>query len=123
MDQQDPTGLAAEWTTRRSEAPSDGGFCRNLGFGSSVNDRFSVKIQSSCQAQHQTSASANCTGIDMATKKGGKSKKKVEVVFPVCEETGDYNYTLRRKSGGEKLKLKKYSPRLRTHTMHIEKKK
>lgn len=59
----------------------------------------------------------------MATKKGGKSKKKVEVVFLVCEETGDYNYTLRRKSGGEKLKLKKYSPRLRTHTMHIEKKK
>ena len=34
-----------------------------------------------------------------------KSKKKVETVFLVCDETGDYNYTLRRKSGGEKLKL------------------
>ena len=59
----------------------------------------------------------------MAKKKGGKSKKKVEVVFLVCEETGDYNYTLRRKPGGEKLKVKKYSPRLRKHTLHVEKKK
>ena len=41
-----------------------------------------------------------------------KGKKKVETVFLVCDETGDYNYTLRRKSGGEKLKLQKYSPRL-----------
>ncbi len=53
----------------------------------------------------------------------GKSKKKVEVVFLACEETGDLNYTLRRKSGGEKLKLMKYSPRLRKHTLHVEKKK
>ena len=52
-----------------------------------------------------------------------KSKKKVETVFLVCEETGDYNYTLRRKSGGEKLKLKKYCPRLRKRTLHVEKKK
>jgi large subunit ribosomal protein L33 len=52
-----------------------------------------------------------------------KSKKKVETVFLVCEETGDYNYTLRRKPGGEKLKIKKYSPRLRRHTLHNEKKK
>lgn len=52
-----------------------------------------------------------------------KSKKKVEVVFLVCEETGDYNYTIRRKSGGEKLKISKYSPRLRKHTLHSEKKK
>lgn len=52
-----------------------------------------------------------------------KSKKKVETVFLVCDETGDYNYTLRRKPGGEKLKLKKYSPRLRRHTPHTEKKK
>ena len=36
-------------------------------------------------------------------KKGGK--RKLEVVYLVCEETGDYNYTLRRKSGQEKLKL------------------
>ena len=56
-------------------------------------------------------------------KKKGKSKKKLEVVHLVCEETGDYNYTLRRKTGGEKLKLKKYSPRLRKHTIHNEKKK
>jgi large subunit ribosomal protein L33 len=56
-------------------------------------------------------------------KKGGKRKKKVETVFLVCDETGDYNYTLRRKMGGEKLKLNKYSPRLRRHTPHTEKKK
>ena len=56
-------------------------------------------------------------------KKGGKSKKKVETIFLVCEETGDYNYTVRRKSGGEKLKLSKYSPRLRKHTLHVAKKK
>ena len=59
----------------------------------------------------------------MAKKKGSKSKKKAETVFLVCQETGDYNYTLRRKPGGEKLKLKKYSPRLRRHTQHAEKKK
>jgi large subunit ribosomal protein L33 len=52
-----------------------------------------------------------------------KSKKKVETVFLVCEETGDYNYIYRRKPGGEKLRLKKYSPRLRKHTIHVEKKK
>ena len=55
--------------------------------------------------------------------KGKRGKRKAETIFLVCEETGDYNYTLRRKSGGEKLKLKKYSSRLRRHTMHIEKKK
>jgi large subunit ribosomal protein L33 len=54
--------------------------------------------------------------------KGGK-KKKAEVVFLVCEESGDYNYTLRRKPGSEKLKLMKFSPRLRKHTWHGEKKK
>ncbi len=59
----------------------------------------------------------------MAKKKGGKSKKKADSVFLVCEETGDYNYTVRRKPGGEKLKLSKYSPRLRKHTIHNEKKK
>ena len=52
-----------------------------------------------------------------------KSKKKVEVIHLVCEETGDYNYVLRRKSGGEKLKLSKDSARLRKHTTHVEKKK
>ncbi len=59
----------------------------------------------------------------MAKKSGGKRKKKVETVFLVCEETGDYNYTLRRKMGREKLRLKKYCPRLRKHTLHVEKKK
>lgn len=59
----------------------------------------------------------------MAKKKGGRGKKKVETLFLVCEETGDYNYTIRRKPGGEKLKLKKYCPRLRKHTIHNEKKK
>jgi len=52
-----------------------------------------------------------------------KQKKKTEVVFLVCEETGEYNYVLRRKPGSEKLKIKKYCPRLRKHTMHTEKKK
>ena len=59
----------------------------------------------------------------MAKKSGGKKKKKVETVFLVCEETGDYNYTLRRKVGGEKLRNQKYCPRLRKHTLHVEKKK
>jgi large subunit ribosomal protein L33 len=53
----------------------------------------------------------------------GRSKKKAETIFLVCEENGDYNYTLKRKPGGEKLRLKKYSPRLRKHTWHAEKKK
>ena len=52
-----------------------------------------------------------------------KGKKKLEVIHLVCEETGDQNYTLRRKTGGEKLKVKKYSPRLRKHTVHVEKRK
>jgi large subunit ribosomal protein L33 len=62
-------------------------------------------------------------GVSDVMAKTGKRKKKVETVFLVCEETGDYNYTLRRKTGGEKLKLSKFCPRLRKHTMHIEKKK
>lgn len=56
-------------------------------------------------------------------KSSGKRKKKVESVFLVCEETGDHNYTVRRKMGGEKLKLKKFCPRLQKHTMHNERKK
>ena len=56
-------------------------------------------------------------------KAGKKKKKKAETVFLVCQETGDYNYVLRRKPGGEKLKLRKYCPRLRKHTIHAEKKK
>ena len=67
-----------------------------------------------------------CHGLDHsgARNMAGKGKKKkAEIVFLVCEETGDHNYTLRRKPGGEKLKLKKYCPRLRKHTVHAEKKK
>jgi len=53
----------------------------------------------------------------------GRSKKKAETIFLVCDETGHYNYSLRRKPGGEKLRLRKYSPVLRKHTWHTEKKK
>jgi large subunit ribosomal protein L33 len=56
-------------------------------------------------------------------KKGKGKKKKAEAVFLVCEETGDYNYALRRKPGGEKLRLRKFCPRCRRHTWHVEKKK
>ena len=54
---------------------------------------------------------------------GKRNKKKAETVYLVCEETGDYNYIVRRKPGGEKLKLSKYSPRLRKHTLHVAKTK
>jgi len=50
-------------------------------------------------------------------------KKKAETIFLVCEESGEYNYAIRRKPGGEKLKVKKYCPKLRKHTLHSEKKK
>jgi large subunit ribosomal protein L33 len=52
-----------------------------------------------------------------------KPKKKKEIVFLVCEESGDRNYTLFKKPGAQKLELSKYSPRLRKHTKHVEKKK
>jgi large subunit ribosomal protein L33 len=52
-----------------------------------------------------------------------KPKKKKEIVFLVCEESGDRNYTIMKKPGTAKLELSKYSPRLRRHTKHIEKKK
>jgi large subunit ribosomal protein L33 len=39
------------------------------------------------------------------------------------KETADHNHAIQRQPGGEKLKLSKYSPRLRKHTMHTEKKK
>ena len=34
----------------------------------------------------------------------GKTKKKAETVFLVCQETGDYNYTLKRKPGARNSK-------------------
>ena len=52
-----------------------------------------------------------------------RSKKGNEVVFLVCQETGERNYTLRKRVGAPKLSLKKYCPRLRKHTLHVEKKK
>ncbi|HUP79320.1 MAG: 50S ribosomal protein L33 [Planctomycetota bacterium] len=52
-----------------------------------------------------------------------KSKKKKETTFLVCQETGDINYVLLRRPGGEKLQLKKYNRRLRRVTLHIEKRK
>jgi large subunit ribosomal protein L33 len=52
-----------------------------------------------------------------------RPKKKKEIVHLVCAETGDKNYTIRKKAGTPKLSLKKYCPRLRKHTIHNEKKK
>ena len=59
----------------------------------------------------------------MSSMAGKGKKKKAETVFLVCEETGNYNYVMRRKPGGEKLELKKYCPELRKRTVHKEKKK
>jgi len=55
--------------------------------------------------------------------KMAKKKKKKEIVHLVCSETGERNYTIRKRSGTPKLQLKKYCPRLRRHTLHVEKKK
>ena len=52
-----------------------------------------------------------------------KPKKKKEIVHLVCSETGEKNYTIRKKTGTAKLELSKYCPRLRKHTVHKEKKK
>jgi large subunit ribosomal protein L33 len=59
-------------------------------------------------------------------KKGGAAAR--EYLWLQCSETGDLNYrTEVRVKGGmdEKLKegLRKYSPRLRKHTLHKIKKK
>jgi large subunit ribosomal protein L33 len=52
-----------------------------------------------------------------------KPKKKKEIVFLVCAETGERNYTIRKKPGTPKLELKKYCRFDRKHTPHKEKKK
>ena len=39
----------------------------------------------------------------------GKNKKKAETVYLVCEESGEYNYIVRRKPAAE-APLKKYCP-------------
>ena len=59
----------------------------------------------------------------MAKKSKSKKAAGVEHVWLQCEETGDLNYrTPVNVKGGisERLKkgLKKYSPRLRKHTLH-----
>lgn len=45
-------------------------------------------------------------------------------VILVCTESGDENYitTRNRKLHTERMEVKKYSPRLRKHTLHREKK-
>jgi large subunit ribosomal protein L33 len=52
-----------------------------------------------------------------------KKKKLAEVVHLVCSETGQQNYTLRKKKGESRLEVKKYCPALRKHTLHVEKRK
>ncbi len=66
----------------------------------------------------------------MAAKGKSKSKRSAdrEYVWLQCAETGDLNYrtSIRVKGGiAEKLKtgLRKYSPRLRKHTLHKIKRK
>jgi hypothetical protein len=41
---------------------------------------------------------------------GEKVKRKAETVFLVCEETGDHNYAIKRKPGGEKLEAQQIQP-------------
>ena len=52
-----------------------------------------------------------------------KAKSNYEIVFLACSETGDRNYTIKKKAKAPKLELSKYCPRLRKHTKHVEKKK
>lgn len=52
-------------------------------------------------------------------KKAGKGRI---IIALQCEETGDRNYTTKKKQGTDKLRIRKFSPRLRRHTWHIEKK-
>jgi len=67
--------------------------------------------------------SKNAVLLKVSSHKMAKSKKKKETTFLVCQETGDINYVLLRRPGGEKLQLKKYNRRLRRVTLHIEKRK
>jgi large subunit ribosomal protein L33 len=71
----------------------------------------------------QAASSSQLAPTPAANAAMAKTKKKKEVVFLVCEETGDRNYTLMKKPGTNKLELMKYSPRVRKHTKHVEKKK
>lgn len=51
------------------------------------------------------------------------AKDKREHIMLVCSETGDINYYTSRAKTTEKLELMKFSPRLRKHTLHKEKKR
>ena len=46
---------------------------------------------------------------------GKKNKDKKEVVFLVCSETGDRNYTIRKKPRSAKIEVKKYSKHLKIY--------
>ena len=49
-----------------------------------------------------------------------KSKKKTVIALK-CEETGQINYHVYKPNNIEgKLRVKKYCPKLRKHTWHIE---
>lgn len=52
-----------------------------------------------------------------------KRKKIAEIVHLVCKESGEHNYTLKKKRGETKLELSKYCPKLKKHTIHVEKRK
>ncbi len=51
-----------------------------------------------------------------------KKKNPAEVYNLICEDCGEPNYVVRMKKEHKGLKLKKYCPKTRTHTMHKTKK-
>lgn len=53
------------------------------------------------------------------------AKENREMVWLQCTETGDLNYRTEIKVAGgvQKIEVKKYSPRLRRHTLHKVKRK
>jgi len=53
------------------------------------------------------------------------AKESREMVWLQCTETGDLNYRTEIKVAGgpQKVEVKKYSPRLRRHTLHKVKRK
>ena len=53
------------------------------------------------------------------------AKESRENVWLQCTETGDLNYRTEIKvaGGAQKVEVKKYSPRLRRHTLHKVKRK
>ena len=53
------------------------------------------------------------------------AKENREMVWLQCTETGDLNYRTEIKVAGgvQKVELKKYSPKLRKHTLHKVKRK